>query len=347
MGCSMRFRFHRTPLLVSLSVWLGLTPLWGQAASNATVSDALATARGLLERGEAQASETAVRGYLHAHPESADAHFLLGYVLFREIQARVPQEKYPDGVAYHAPSVADVQARDEKARASLAEYTAGARLRRPDALDLKIVALDYVLLHDFRDADRWLSLSLAWNSSDAQGWYYLGRTKYNESRFAEAIPAFEHSLRLDPRNVRNEDNLGLAYEAMGRNGDAMTAYRQAIAWQAQSAEKIPEPLIDLGNLLLKQNRTEEAVPYLTRAVSIAPGIARTHRDLGKAYEKMNKLPLARTEFETAVKLAPDSAALHFLLGQVYRKEGQMDKAKAEFALCTRLQGTHSSDDQAQ
>ena len=53
------------------------------------------------------------------------------------------------------------------------------------------MALDYLLLKDYLDADHWLKRSLQWDSRDPQAWYYLGRTKYSESQFPQAIEAFE------------------------------------------------------------------------------------------------------------------------------------------------------------
>src|SRR5579884_131706 len=44
----------------------------------------LALARSYVERNMLPAAEAEVRRVLAAHPDSADAHFLLGYILFRE-----------------------------------------------------------------------------------------------------------------------------------------------------------------------------------------------------------------------------------------------------------------------
>jgi Flp pilus assembly protein TadD len=284
-------------------------------------------------------AEPEVRQYLAAHPDSADAHFLLGYILFRQLQQLSaaqfpnPDQKSPSGSA--APRAA-------KARASLAEFTAGAKYRAPGVADLKIVALDYVLLGDYPDADKWLTKMLEWAPNDSEGWYYLGRTKYNENRFDEALQAFERSLKLDPTNVKTEDNLGLAYAGLGRVDDALSAYRTAIAWQKDAPAKNPGPLIDLASLLLDQNRSEEAVPSLRDAIQIAPDDFKAHELLGKAYARLEQFPEAQAELETAVALAPENQNLPCILGPVYRKRGQMEKAKAELDRCAALNGTHSS-----
>ena len=116
-----------------------------------------------------------------------------------------------------------------KATESLAEYTEGAKYRYPSARDIKVVASDYVVLSDFTDADKWFTKVVEWTPEDVQAWYDLGRTKYNENRFDEAISAFHKTLQLDPTNVKAEDNLGLSLGATGRNDEAIAAYKRATA----------------------------------------------------------------------------------------------------------------------
>ena len=231
----------------------------------------LAHAKALLDKGATGQAESAVRRIVKEHPDSASAHFLLGYILFGEIhQQYVAQEgragagfRYNDDVGE---SLAKL--RDAKARESLAEFSAGARYATPSAFDLKIVALDYVLLKDTIAADKWLTLSLKEQPADAQGWYYLGRTKYSEGRFAEAIQAFEKCLKMAPRNVLAEYNVGLAYQGLGQSEQAAQAYQSAITWEQYATEKTPEPYVALGGIYLDQHQPEKALPYLEQAVVI-------------------------------------------------------------------------------
>jgi Flp pilus assembly protein TadD len=312
------------------------------AAPNANQRDApLAAARSLLDQGQVSEAGHMVRRYLETHPDSADGHFLLGYILFREIQTEGRLETAPEKVKDIVVRPADGKTRDEKARDSLAEFTAGAKYHVPDAFDLKIVALDYVLLGDYVDADKWLTRSLEWNPQDTDGWYYLGRARYNENKFADAIGAFEQCLKLSPGNVKAEDNLGLALAGLGRNEEATVAYKQAMDWQSNASFKNSGPYIDLGSLLLDESRPEEAVPYLVQAIEIAPRESRAHELLGKAYTRMEQLPEAQTELEKATELSPESANIHCMLAPVYRKQGLTEKAKVEFDRCAALSGSHS------
>jgi tetratricopeptide (TPR) repeat protein len=276
----------------------------------------LAHAKDLVNAGSLQEAESFLRTYLTHDVASADAHFLLGYVLFRE----------------------------QKISDSLAEYTRGAKFRTPGEEDLKIVAFDYVVLKDYTDASKWLSKAVAWKPDDADAWYYLGRSRYNENRFADAITAFQHALQLDPRNEKAEDNLGLAYLGLQKEAEAGTAFRNAIEWQDKSAKPDPQPYLNLGSLLVQQGKSGEALPYLEKAVAISATNPKMHEQLGQAYVELKDYDKAGKEFEQAVVLAPQISSLHFKLGQVYQRRGLKDQAKQEFDRCSQLNAAHSSDE---
>jgi tetratricopeptide (TPR) repeat protein len=311
------------------------------APNSAQLDASLAEAKSFLEKGLVRDAERAVRHHLEAHPDSAEGHFLLGYILFREIQIEATAESASESVKTLEVRPADPRTRDEKAKESLAEFTAGAKYHVPNAFDLKIVALDYVLLGDYVDADKWLTRSLEWNPQDTDSWYNLGRARYNENKFADAISAFQQCLKLSPGNVKVEDNLGLALAGLGRNEEATAAFKQAMDWQSKMSFKNPGPYIDLGSLLLDESRPEDAVPYLIQAVEIAPRESRAHELLGKAYVRMDQLPKAQSELEKAAELSPQNANIHCMLAPVLRKEGLAEKAKAEFDRCAALSGSHS------
>lgn len=275
---------------------------------------ALTEVHALLQAGKLAEAETSLRSYLAAGASSAEAHFLLGYTLFRE----------------------------QKAAQSLREYTAGARLQRPSADDLKIVSFDYVLLGDYADADKWMSMVVSETPLDAHAWYLLGRTKYNENRFTEAINCFTHALAITPRDAKAENNLGLAYEGLNRNTDALNAYKQAVKWQQGAPEKSAQPYMNLGTLLIEELHTPEALPYLQQAVVLAPENPKAHEQLARAYQDLQMPEQAEQELKKAIELAPRASALHFKLGQIYRKLGLKQEAQAQFAICGRLDSTHSS-----
>jgi Tfp pilus assembly protein PilF len=273
----------------------------------------LAEARDLLSAGKLADSESALRVYLSGHPNSAEAHFLMGYVLFRE----------------------------QKATESLAEFTAGAKVRRPTAEELETVASDYVLLEDFSDADKWFSEVVAERPMNDRVWYLLGRTKYKEGRHEEAVSSFDRALALHPKYIEAEDNLGLALLELNKQEQAKVAFETAIHWQGNTPVNA-QPYLNLGILLNQQGDPMQATALLEQAAKIAPDNPTIHEQLGATYLSQNDLPKAQNELSIAVKLAPDASPLHYKLGEIYSKQKMRELAQREFEICARLNSTHSS-----
>lgn len=288
--------------------------LWATMASCQVPAGSLAEARQMVESGRAAEAETTLHNFLSAHPSDPEAHFLLGYVLFRE----------------------------QKGRESLAEYTAGAKFRRPTAEELKIVASDYILLGDFADADKWFSEVVSEAPDDSNANYLLGRTKFNENDFPAAISSFERALILRPRYIEAENNIGLAWKELNDLPKAKAAFQNAIDWEG-TMPLDAQPFLNLGTLLADQSQFDAAIPYLQKAAALSPDNPTVHDELGHVYTAQQNLPKAQGELERAIALAPNISSLHFKLGQIYRKEGQKDRAQQEFAICAKLNGAHSSD----
>jgi Flp pilus assembly protein TadD len=227
-------------------------------------------------------------------------------------------------------------------RHSLEQYTRAAALERPDNIDLENVAKDYVLLGDLATAEKWMTASISMSPQDPEGWYGLGRIRFSQQRFEEAARCFNQSLKLLPKSVKAEDNLGLAYEGMNEQEKAEAAYRQAIAWQQGSPHPSEQPLLNLGVLLVQRGDFTNAETLLTQAAAIAPDEPRIHEQLGHLYLGTHQLVQAQQHLELAVRLDPKRAALHFLLGKVYHQLHLEAQAKTEFETASSLSGYHST-----
>jgi tetratricopeptide (TPR) repeat protein len=62
--------------------------------------------------------------------------------------------------------------------------------------------------------------------------YWLSRLDYDDMHLASAVANAQKAITLDPKSIKAYDNLGLYYEALGKNDEAIGAYRQAIRSQA-------------------------------------------------------------------------------------------------------------------
>jgi len=285
----------------------------GKSAAGQQTSDLQSASALLLQKRYADAVAL-LQKIMPDHEQQPEAHVMLAYALFRE----------------------------DKPAESLNEYTRAAQLRTPSAEDLKWVAQDYVLLNDYKDAAKWMSISLSMDQSDEEAWYGMGRIEYTQNNFKQAKACFEQALKLRPQDVNAENNLGLTYEALYRFDDAVAAYRNAIEWQQDSTHPSAQPYLNLATILLNKNEVDQAFPLLQRAAAIAPDNPAVLTQLARANFKQGRFADAEKELKRALIEKPGDAALHFQLGRVLQKEGRQEEAKAEFAKTAVLDGTHSS-----
>lgn len=280
-----------------------------EAADPARTDSLLMAAKARVHLQHFETAENELRRYLRSNPGSADALYLLGFVLNRE----------------------------NKPKDSLDVYTKAAALTPPTGDDLKTVGLDYELLNDNADAIHWLEVAVEKDPTNKEAWYFLGRAYYTASRLPSARKAFDRVLELDPRDARAENNIGLIYESGGKTDEALVAYRNAIAWQKENAPSREQPYLNLGNLLITLERPQEAIKPLQQVTVIAPNDAQGHLRLGTAYLHLNRLEEAEQELREAVRLAPDNSTAHYQLGRCYKQAKKMEAAKTEFDRVAEIQ----------
>ena len=258
-----------------------------------------------------EAAEKDLQQFNASHPPLADAYYLLGYVLQR---LNKPQD-------------------------SLAMYTKAASIAPPTGDDLKIAALDYELLNDNPDAIHWLERAVEMEPGNIEAWYFLGRAYYTSSRLPDAQRAFERVLQIDPRDAKAENNMGLIYESGGKTDEALAAYQSSILWQQGNPHPSEQPYLNLGNLLLTLERTEESLAPLEKAVELGKSNAQCHLRLGTAYMRLGRLEDAERQLQEAVRLDPNDAAAHYQLGRYYKQIKKMGAAKVEFDRVAEIQST--------
>lgn len=313
MGRAALFLVVMGSLLSFIQQLCAQQPVLSEPSPAVARESTLAEVQVLLDAGRFHEAEGALRTYLADNDLSATAHAMLAYVLLRE----------------------------NKPADSLKEYTRAASIETPSASLLEHVGQDYVLLGDWADADKWTLRAVQMSPSDADAWYSLGRIRYSEQRFSEARSCFQQVLKLSPKSVKAENNLGLAYEAMNQVDAAMAAYRQAIEWQNQASgdQMSEEPLLNLSVVLLHRGNLAEAEGLLTKAAVLAPKDPRIHEQLGHLYMQKAAYEAAERELRQACELDPKNSSLHFLLGQAYRHLGKLPEATAEFAVSAKLANT--------
>lgn len=114
-----------------------------------------------------------------------------------------------------------------------------------------------------------------------------------------AMPLFEKVVAADPSNQLVVNELIGVYEELGRQEEGV-AYLQGLM------EKNPENSavsLGLGQILLGQNRSVDAIPYLEKSIQYGSQPDYVYMDLGDAYSKQGRKDKAIEVYRQAVDMA--------------------------------------------
>lgn len=125
---------------------------------------------------------------------------------------------------------------------------------------------------------------------------------------------------FDPRDYRSVNhyaNRARMYAGAGRDAEAIEAYRSALRQNDQVAVLHYE----LGTLLVKAGRLEEARAEMERSVAIRPEAPNTRNDLGIVLAELGEAGRAEAQFVEAARLSPDWEAPLGNLARLYESRG--------------------------
>jgi tetratricopeptide (TPR) repeat protein len=212
-----------------------------------------------------------------------------------------------------------------------------------DARSRFTLAMAYVVLRQRRWARPELETLAAADPRAALYPYWLARLEYDEEHYAAAVDGFRRALVLDPGYVKAYDNLGLALDALGRYDEAIHSYEEALRLNRTRGAHSPWPALDLGLLLTRLDRLEEAEPLFRESAREDPRFAPAPYQLGIVLEKKGQAAEAIAALGQAAALDPRYAEPHYVLARLYRRAGEMEKADRALE---RFQALKKEKDQA-
>jgi predicted Zn-dependent protease len=99
----------------------------------------------------------------------------------------------------------------------------------------------------------------------------------------------------------------------------------------------------LGDIAMKKNDPDSAVPLLQKAVQARNDIRIAHLDLGAILAQQGHHQEAIASLKRAVELDPEQPDAHFRLGRVYQAIGNQAAAQREFAKVRELHNKSEED----
>jgi Flp pilus assembly protein TadD len=165
----------------------------------------------------------------------------------------------------------------------------------------------------------------------------LGVAYEKMGRTNDAINQYLMTIRIDPVYVEAHYNLGLAYDKQGRTDDAVRELLTAI----QIRPRYAQAHNNLGIIYGREGRTEDAIQEFLIVKQLTPDSVKAYNNLGIMYAREGRTDDAVKEFAAAIQLNPDYADAHYNLGITYRKQGRLKEAVKEFQTALRLNPDHA------
>ncbi|MEW5978453.1 MAG: tetratricopeptide repeat protein [Acidobacteriota bacterium] len=259
-------------------------------APNVTFSDQFKLAKVLIEDKQPVAARFVLEHVVRIRPDLAEAHAQLGQLL-------AEQDQYEDA------------AREMGQAVRLSPETVEYSMRLAEIL---ILWKQYPTAAEFLSAvkDRFGHLP--------EYQYKLGLTYFGLHHIQQAIAVFENLAREHPSLDLVQFFLGNFYQTTGDYEKAESHYRRAIELNPAKASHHAA----LAQLLRKdtKDRTDEALIYLEKALSLDPQDLQSKLELALCHEKKTSYPTAERLLEQVVREQPDLIPAHVALARVYYRQ---------------------------
>jgi putative PEP-CTERM system TPR-repeat lipoprotein len=158
------------------------------------------------------------------------------------------------------------------------------------------------------------------------GYRLKGMVSYHRKNFADAIPAFQTSLKSAP-TYEGYYFLGLSFYHQGELESALSQFRRIL-------DRIPDARqarLMTAQVLLKQQRFDDAVAEARKALDKDAADAVAHDILGTAYLAQGLFNEGLRELDRATEIDPKMVSAHMKKGYYLLKKGKESEGESELA----------------
>jgi protein O-GlcNAc transferase len=160
----------------------------------------------------------------------------------------------------------------------------------------------------------------------------LGTVEQELGRLGDALAAFSQAIALDPAYAQAHFNRGVILQLQGRLDEAIAAYRVAMNLRPDHVEAVT----NAGIVLQELGRLDEAALAFEQAVKLRPAAAEPYNNVGIALLARGQAAEAVTAFQRALALKPDYAEAFHNMGNAWRELGKPEGAIAAYGQALRL-----------
>ncbi len=149
---------------------------------------------------------------------------------------------------------------------------------------------------------------------------------------------WQTSLDRNPACWLASENLGDILLKKGRVNEAIAELQQTLAIKPDDAVAYN----NIGNALLRKGQVDGAITNYQRALAIQPDYAFAHYNLGDVLLQRGQVDEAILQMQEALAILPEFAEAHNNLGNALLQKGQTDEAIAHFQRALELQPDYAA-----
>ncbi|MGB9500166.1 MAG: tetratricopeptide repeat protein [Dissulfuribacterales bacterium] len=147
-----------------------------------------------------------------------------------------------------------------------------------------------------------------------------------------SITLFEHAIKTTSANYIAHYNLGNVLAKKGRIDEAIPHYLQALQIKPEFADAHN----NLANALNMQGKVDDAIYHFSEALRIKSDYEGVHYNLGVALDRQGRTDDAIFHYLQAIKTNPDYVNAHYKLGVALNQKGRIDEAITQFSQAIRI-----------
>ncbi|MDZ8260548.1 tetratricopeptide repeat protein [Nostoc sp. ChiQUE01b] len=160
--------------------------------------------------------------------------------------------------------------------------------------------------------------------------FALTRHQAGDFKFAELY--YRQAIALQPDLGKSHSNLGEILQKQGRLNDAIKSCQQAIKIKPDDANAYH----NLGYFFHEKGRFEQAIEAYEKALSIQPDLAVTYNNLGNLLKAQNRIDAAIESYQKAIKIRPDIDYIYCNLGTVFIPANKIEAAVEAFEQAVKM-----------
>ena len=200
----------------------------------------------------------------------------------------------------------------------------------------KLAALCLVALRRADEAGPHIAEAVRLAPDDFMARYYLGLHQIDRRQPERAAATFVEAITRNPDYPDSHTMFGFAMEQLGRDEEALPAYRKGVELNERLRLQRASPGLYLGRFLQTRHRDEEALPVLEAAVGANGQSAESWLLLGKARAALGRYEPAVAALDRAFELSPRDKRVRYALMQTYQRMGRTEDARRERAAYDRM-----------